>query len=272
MPGRVATTFEGEVVGSRISRIHWIQEQFDQGCVIRNFTKWEYELRRKENIHHVVQRAFQIASLEPCGPVYLVLPKAVLMEDMVELVMLPEDRYGSVITPQADLDAIAKAAEMLVKVQSPLVITGQSGRNPRSIAALVALAELLGAPVVSEQTLMNFPTTHPLFGGLDSHPYLRKADVILSVDKEVPYVPVHGKPRPDAQIIHIDIDPNKSTFPLWVFPADLLLHADSGKAIPVLVDSVKGLLSNKDQNRIRERRQIIIERHQKNEKMLYRGR
>ena len=65
----------------------------------------------------MVQRAFQIASSEPCGPVYLVLPKEVLTEDMVELVMPPEDRYGSVITPQADLDAIAKAAEMLVKVQ-----------------------------------------------------------------------------------------------------------------------------------------------------------
>jgi acetolactate synthase-1/2/3 large subunit len=61
------------------------QEQIDQAGVLRNFTKWDYELRRTENIQHVMQRAFQIASSEPCGPVYLMLPREVLMQPMTEV-------------------------------------------------------------------------------------------------------------------------------------------------------------------------------------------
>ena len=56
--GRAPMTFEGEMEGTRSMSIHWTQEQLDQAGVLRNFTKWDYELRRAENIQHVVQRAF----------------------------------------------------------------------------------------------------------------------------------------------------------------------------------------------------------------------
>ncbi|MEE9199585.1 MAG: thiamine pyrophosphate-requiring protein, partial [Dehalococcoidia bacterium] len=261
--GRAPMTFDGEMPGTRSKGIHWTQEQLDQAGVLRNFTKWDYELRRTENMQHVVQRAFQVASSEPCGPVYLMLPREVLMERVTEVKVLPVERHGPVTTPQADPAGLTRAARMLLEAQSPLVITGQSGRNHSAVAAMVDLAELIGATVVSEPVHMNFPSTHPLWAGLSPRPYLKDADVILAVDQDVPYIPFHGKPRPDARIIHIDIDPIKPTIPLWVFPTDLLLHADSAKAVPALVEAVKGLISEADRARIEERSQLIKERHER---------
>ncbi|MCZ6788880.1 MAG: thiamine pyrophosphate-requiring protein [Chloroflexi bacterium] len=260
--GRAPMTFEGELPGTRTRTIHWIQEQLDQAGVLRNFTKWDYELRRTENIQHVMQRAFQVASSEPAGPVYLALPREVLMMEMTEMSIPAAGRHGPVTTPQADSGAIKRIAEALVKAENPLIITGYSGRNHSTVTALVDLAETVGAPVVSESLYMNFPSTHPLYAGVTPNIYLGNADVILVVDQDVPYIPAHVKPGPDAQIFHIDIDPIKQSIPLWVFPTDVAVHADSAKALPSLVDAARGAISAADQARIDERYQTIRERHE----------
>ena len=261
--GRAPMTFEGELEGTRSMSIHWIQEQLDQAGMLRNFTKWDYELRRNENIQHVMQRAFQIASSEPCGPVYLSLPREVLMERINGVRVPPVARHGAVTTPQADPSGLADAAETLVQAQYPLIITGQSGRNQATVASMTELAEIIAAPVVSEPTHMNFPSAHPMWAGVSAQPYLESADVILAVDQDVPYIPAQSRPRPDARIIHIDIDPIKPNIPLWVFPTDLLLHADSAKAIPALVDAVKARLGEADRARIDERYQVIKDRRER---------
>ena len=261
--GRAPATFDGELDGTRSMNIHWIQEQSDQAGMLRNFTKWDYELRRKENIQHVMQRAFQLASSEPCGPVYVTLPREVLMEPLSEVKVPDVERYGPVTTPQADPAGIKEAAEALANSRNPLIITGQSGRNPSTVEAMTRLAELIGAPVVSEPVHMNFPSTHPMWAGISAQPYLDEADVILAVDQDVPYVPSLGRPRPDARIIQIDIDPVKPTIPLWVFPTDLLLHADSSKAIPALVEATEEAMTEADRARAMERFQVIEGRHQR---------
>ena len=78
--------------------------------MLRNFTKWDYEVRRTENIQHVMQRAFQVAASEPPGPVYLTLPREVLMERMTELPVPATNRHAAPTTPQADSHAIQRIA------------------------------------------------------------------------------------------------------------------------------------------------------------------
>ena len=258
--GRAPMTFEGELAGSRSMSIHWIQEQLDQAGAMRNFTKWDYELRRTETVQHVMQRAFQVAASEPPGPVYVMLPREVLMEPMDGMEVPQVARYGPVTTPQANPGAIERSAETLARAHSPLIITGQSGRNPATVGAIVELAEAIGAPVVSEPTFLNFPTDHALYAGGNAEPYLEEADAILVVDQDVPYIPAHVKPRPDARIIQIDIDPIKESIPLWVFPTDELIHADSFKAVPALVEAVKGLMTAADHARVAERSELIRDR------------
>jgi acetolactate synthase-1/2/3 large subunit len=232
--GRAPYTFEGELPGGKTMKIHWLQEQIDQGSAVRMFTKWDYEIRRPETIQQVMQRAFQIASSEPAGPVYVSLPREVLMATAETARMPAPSRYTPIIPPYPNPEALAEAADILAHARRPMIITSQSGRHPQTVAHLVELAELLGAPVASDRVTMSFPTSHPLFAGRSAAQHLKEADAILLVDADVPWIPVLQKPRPDAHIISIDQDPLKPTMPLHFFPADLLIQASSAEAVPAL--------------------------------------
>ena len=255
-------TFEGDKPGARSVYIHWLQEQFDMAGVVRGYTKGEYEIRSNNNIHHVMQRAFQLASTEPCGPVYIALHREVLMERIKEVEIPDAGRHAAALTPQADTDLLVKAAEMLIQAKNPLIITGDSGRNAQSVASLVELAETLSARVVSTQFRMNFPNRHPLYGGTDPNPYLKDADVILIIDHDVPYISSRTKPRPEAKIIQIDIDPIKQNIPTWTFPVDMPFQADSSKAIPTLTEIIRQKTTAKEQSRFQARFQKLQSEHQ----------
>ena len=75
--GRTPITETGHIA-SRNRSIHWGQESFDQGGMVREFVKWDYELRAGQPVDAVVDRALDIAMSEPRGPVYLTLPREVL--------------------------------------------------------------------------------------------------------------------------------------------------------------------------------------------------
>ncbi len=148
-------------------------------------------------------------------------------------------RYPAPTPPQADPDKLADAAAILAAAKEPLIIAGYSGRNPAAVAPLVELAELLGARVISSGAAMNFPTTHPLCVRGMGGEYLPKADAILVIDHDIPYIPAFFHPAPETKIIHLGIDPVKQDMVLWGFPADILLPADSAKAVPALTRLVK---------------------------------
>ena len=162
------------------------------------------------------------------------------MATMETAVMPSPARHAPVTTPHADPERLAEAAAILASASKPLIIIGQAGRHPEVVSHIVELAELLGAPVISEPVRLSFPNTHPLATSQAAGAgYLKEADTILLVDSDVPYIPVNAKPRPDAQIISIDQDPVKDSIPLWVFPTDILIQADSSKAIPALEFEVR---------------------------------
>src|SRR2546428_285353 len=157
--GRTPIT-EGELRGGKSQHIHWRQESRDQGAIVREFVKWDYELRTNQNIATVVRRAFNIAMSEPRGPVYLTLPREWLSEE------IQSTQVGGSIAPatkmQADQAALEKIAELLCGAENPLIITKYLGRNPEAVAHLVELAELLSIPVTQSLSYVNFPTDHPL--------------------------------------------------------------------------------------------------------------
>ena len=80
--GRTPITETGSIA-SRNRPIHWGQESFDQGGMLREYVKWDYELRAGQPVEAVVDRALDIAMSEPRGPVYLTLPREVLSAPIV---------------------------------------------------------------------------------------------------------------------------------------------------------------------------------------------
>jgi acetolactate synthase-1/2/3 large subunit len=147
--GRSPWTFEGERKGGRNIVVDFRTEQFDQAGIVRGYVKWEYDLRCNDNIHHVVQRAFQVAGTEPHGPVYLTVSRELMMEKMQSVAPLPRARYGPALSPQADTRVIHEVARLLATARNALFIAATLGRHQSAVASFVRLAEAVGARVVS---------------------------------------------------------------------------------------------------------------------------
>ncbi|MBZ5604036.1 MAG: AMP-binding protein, partial [Acidobacteriia bacterium] len=98
--GRSPYTMDGVEPGGRNRSNHWIQEQFDQASTVQGYVKWNYELTRARNLPLAVGRAFQIACTEPAGPVYLSMPREILME-MMPAPIGPKKRLPSPSSPAA---------------------------------------------------------------------------------------------------------------------------------------------------------------------------
>ena len=259
--GRSPYTVDGSLPGGRSRYIHWIQEQFNQANIVQDYVKWHYELTCRENLQVAVQRAFQVAGTEPAGPVYLTLPREVLMEKMEAPIMGPQ-RAPAISTQAADPESLSRAAQWLIEAGRPLILVAYAGRNPKAVAALVKLAETLAAPVVESRHRVNFPSGHPLHLGFWATRYLQQADCVLILDHDVPWVPAQGQPPSDCRIIHVDIDPLKRDIPIWGFPVDLAIQADTSQAMAGLADEVERRLSPADRTRIETRRRVVTAEHQ----------
>jgi acetolactate synthase-1/2/3 large subunit len=159
----------------------------------------------------------------------------------------------------------------LMSARNPLIITGYAGRKSQTVPALVSLSEALSARVLAADIRMNFPNTHPMSARLDPddvrrrapNPYLTTADVILVIDYDMHYAAPPTVPASDAKIIHIDIDPKKRGRPLWGRKADILIEADSSRAIPVLHAMINRRLTPDHRNRFRERFTRIADEHKR---------
>ena len=250
-------------------RVNWKQEPYDQGLIVRNSVKWDHRIGSNENIHDVLQKAFQTAFTEPCGPVYLTFPPAILEEKIDRVKIPPSARTAASSAAPADVDSLSKAAEMLLEAETPLIVAGYTGRHHQSVASLVELAETLCAPVITSQAWMNFPHTHPLCAGIeqirgsrDVNPF-SEADVLLVIDYDMPYAVTESLPGPDAKIIHIDLDPCTQGRPLWGRGSDIFIEADSREAIPALTKIISQKLTPEKRARFQERFKQLESKHKK---------
>src|SRR5204863_2433193 len=123
----------------------WAQEHFDQGGMLREFMKWDYELRHAEQVETVVDRALAIAKSEPQGPVYVTLPREVLASQF-SAPFSAQPRMVAATPPAADPDALDETAKLLGRAQLPLLITANGGRSVESSRALAELVETFAIP------------------------------------------------------------------------------------------------------------------------------
>jgi acetolactate synthase I/II/III large subunit len=229
--GRTPITESGALPAARNNYIHWAQEHFDQGGMLREFVKWDYELRHAEQVETVLDRALAIAKSEPQGPVYVTLPREVLASSFPT----PFSEASTIVpasAPAVDPEALEEAAKLLGGAEHPLLITASGGRTPDSARAIEQIANMLAVPVVHYRPRhLALSTEHPMHCGWDPHPLLKQADVVLVVDCDVPWIPKEGKPSAQARIIHIGPDPLFASYPLRGFRADLAL---TGAVAPTL--------------------------------------
>lgn len=234
--GASPSTQDGELAGSRNEFIHWLQDVRDQRGIVRGYVKYDNEVRTGKNLGQLVLRALQLARSEPSGPVYLMAAREVLEETVPPVALAPA--AFSPLAPQALADDDAKRlAAALAGAHRPVVVTSYLGRNRAAPDALLQLCHRLGVGVIdSVPSHVNFPTDHSLYLGSQwneqrPNPALAEADVILVVDSDVPWIPLVNRPRADAAIYHIDVDPLKPHMPLWHIPARATFCADAATAL-----------------------------------------
>jgi acetolactate synthase-1/2/3 large subunit len=224
---------ENSEFGARMRQIHWGQEMFDQAGMVREFVKWDYELRTPSQVGDVVARAFEVAMSSPQGPVYLSLPREPLSAPVDDPIgpIVPRAREA---LPYPDPGSIEQLADWIAAAERPMIVTAASGRDVNSVAPLAKLTERWAIPVISFNTrFVNLPTSHPMHMGFDVGPLLSKADLVIVLECEVPWFPFEHTTA-GAKVVNIGEDPIFARYPIRSFPSDLVIKAGATPAIEAL--------------------------------------
>ena len=237
--GLSPSTQEGEAIGSRNEFIQWIQDVPDQRGIVRQYMKYDNELRHARNVKQIVHRSLQLAHSDPKGPVYLVGAREVMEAESERVEMDIADWPPIAPTPLAET-AVAGLIDAIQGAARPLIVTSYVGRNPAAVTELVRLCGRLGVGVLeSVPSTVNYPHNDPMYQGNHwNHPFqnraLAEADFILVVDSDVPWIPTVSKPSDGAAITIIDVDPLKQSTPLWSIKARQCYRADAATAFAQL--------------------------------------
>ncbi|SEL25035.1 thiamine pyrophosphate-requiring protein [Pacificibacter marinus] len=233
MSGRTPVT-EHTRFGARTVPIGWGQEMFDQEALIRETTKWHYELRFADQISELMDRAWAVANSTPKGPVYLSLPREVLCEPCPRAGLDAPSRMTPVITAP-DPDNLARAAKALAHAEKPLVIAQRGAGNAAGFATLQTLCETYALPLSHYwSNQLALPLSHPCQVGADPEPLLAEADVVLVLDALAPWFPDKVKLRDDVIVIHAGPDPLFTRTPVRNFAADITLAGPTDRIIDAL--------------------------------------
>ena len=248
--GRTPSSQEGHA-GSRSAPIHWGQDAFDQNSLVREYTKWEHELRAYQSVDAAIDRAMLIAMSEPRGPVYLTLPRELLADPERVEPATPTDYPGP---PEPGAGAIDDLAKMLAQAEKPAIVTSTIGVDSQARELLENISEKFAIPVVQSWAYaVNVRSAHPMNMRHEGSAWLAESDVILTIDSAVPWVPRRLKPNPAARIVHMSVDPSYAMYPYRDFPASQLIAGSSKAGLRMLSKALDD--ADFDQDRVEERRQ-----------------
>ncbi|MCO5089653.1 thiamine pyrophosphate-binding protein [Bosea sp. (in: a-proteobacteria)] len=231
--------------------VEWIHTARDLGSLIRGYVKWDDQPASVGAALEALARAGIITATAPTGPVYVCLDLTNQEEPVRPGLALPDlARFKPPLAAQPSDEAVVKAVELLRAARKPVIIIGRVSRDEQAWALRIALAERLGARVITDLRVgAAFPTTHELhphapglFLGEDAVATIAEADVILSLDAldlGGTLQRAFGVSAPSASVISCSVDQYShngwSMDYLALPPVDVTLLATPDAAVPVLL-------------------------------------
>ncbi len=232
-------------------------QECDTTGITRACTKHNYLVRRPEVLARTLHEAFSIARSGRPGPVVVDLPKDVQFA-RAPYVAPDNIRHRTYRPPSApDAAKIALAAEALLVAKKPIIYAGggviNSGdKASRLLKTLVdttnfpitlTLMGLGGVPASSKQYLGMLG----MHGTFEANLAMHHCDVMLCVgarfdDRVTGRLDAFA---PNAQKIHIDIDPSSIN---KIVPVDIAICADAGLALKALLQALSRALSQDKKN------------------------
>ena len=230
--------------GARTVPIGWGQEMFDQEALIRETTKWRYELRFPEQVAELLDRAWAIANSTPKGPVYLGLPREVLCEQ-IEIEQLDARSTMEPVRAMPDASSIERAARALVGATNPMIIAQRGAGSEAAFSALSQFTDDYAIPLSHYwANQLAIPVSHPMQVGTDPGALLADADVVLVLNALAPWFPDKVILRDDVTVIQAGPDPLFSRTPVRNFPAHITLGGDTAAVLEALIEAVRALPSD----------------------------
>ena len=194
-------------------------QEVDVVGVTQPISKWNYQIRRAEDIPWAVARAFYIARSGRPGPVVLDFAKnaqTALIDYEPQTVDFIRS-YNPV--PHSDEEVILQAARMINDSVKPFMLVGQGVELAQAREELLALAEKAQIPF--GETMLGLsaaPSDHPLnmgmlgmHGNLAPNVMTNQCDLLIAVgmrfdDRVTGNLKTYAR---QARIIHFEIDPSE---------------------------------------------------------------
>lgn len=136
------------------------------------YSRWSWDVLRSDSIPAVLRRAFLISRLPPSGPTFLTFSKDLWEQNVVDSEIIPPGRSAVDIGLRANRSVVSALADRLLEARFPILVAGRELSRYGGTEQLVALAELLGVPVMSDvpasHSPISFPTTHANYAGVYS--------------------------------------------------------------------------------------------------------
>ncbi len=175
-----------------------LRQRLNQLALYDSVTKWNATLSAR-TVRHTLRRAMRVATSAPPGPVQLDLPST---ETLAEAADLPADvpLLPALAMLRPDRDSLRPALDLLANSHRPIILAGLGALWDRASDLVVALAEALGAPVLTTTKGKGIvPEDHPLragalIGGLIEREIVMQADLIVTVGLDA--VELQPKPWP----------------------------------------------------------------------------
>ena len=200
LPGHPGTRFVGT------------DPTFDSMRNYRSVTKWSQTLLVADQLQAQMRRAFTALRTGRPRPAMLELPADVCRSEYngeIDWTPVPPMRSAP------DQGAVEEAADRLLAAETPLIWAGSGVLYAKASDELTAVAELLGAPVMTTlQGKSAIPESHPLAAGVGAlvatamvtH-YLGKSDTLLAVGSSLSVAPFTRVIPEGKTIIHVTVDP-----------------------------------------------------------------
>ncbi|WP_136609281.1 thiamine pyrophosphate-binding protein [Sinomonas albida] len=240
----IASQIPLEGLGAR--RKGMLHQLDDQKASAANVTKSQRLIQHASGIPSAIQDAWTDAISSPQGPVWVEIPQNVLLDPIV--VPPVEDALAVAADNPPRVELVREAVKWLAGAQRPAIIAGGGTRRGHAEKQLLAIAELLRAPVICTPGGNGaFPWTHPLSLQSwveDRHmtDVLEDADVLVVVGSSLGEVTSNYFTfEPRGRILQIDAEPRvlESNRP------GLGIRADAGQALTALEESLETAMGGK---------------------------
>jgi acetolactate synthase-1/2/3 large subunit/sulfoacetaldehyde acetyltransferase len=221
-------------------------QEVDQQALFKPITKKTWTVTRAARIPEMVGEAFRTALAPRQGPVALNLPRDLLAELIDVVLPLRATAADAGAVAAGDPAALRRCATLLANAAKPLIIAGGGIKNSRAHEAVLRLAEILHAPVVTAAGHGDaVPCAHPLYGGQVgprgnsvASDMARAADVILALGTRLGFNTTfysYDNLNPAAKIIQVEIEPTALG---RFFPVEIAVHGGAGSVAAQLADEL----------------------------------